>query len=110
MLHYLHWYPESYISMQELVEFVDTSSLLQISPTIYKTCTEWSQAHEVTNILQGDTAYWHSALQTHCGTSDTSLTPNYLALINDSLGINHSNTYDMYQLMNQYNYRRCVST
>ena len=100
-----HWYPESYISMQELVEFVDTSSMLQISPTIYKTCTEWSQAHEVRNILQSDTAYWNNALQTHCGTSDAGLSSSYLALINDSLGINHTHTFDMYQLMNQNNYK-----
>lgn len=100
-----HWYPESYTAMQELVEFVDTSSVLQISPTIDKTCTEWSQAHEVRNILQSDMTFWTNALQLHCGTSDTNLTQGYLALINDSLGINHNHTYDMYQLMNQYNYK-----
>ncbi|MBI2258574.1 MAG: T9SS type A sorting domain-containing protein [Flavobacteriia bacterium] len=100
-----HWYPENYNTMYDLVLFSDTSSLLQINAPIYKTCTEWSQAHEVRNILQSNTNYWNSLLQTHCESNDSSLTTEYLALINDSLDINHYYTYEMYQLMNQYNYK-----
>lgn len=99
-----HWYPESFQQMQVLMEFSDTSQALQMASNMEFSCTEWSQAHEIRNVLQGYTAVWIPALQVHCGTSDSLLTNSYLALVNDSLGINHSHIFDMYQLMNQHNY------
>ncbi|MBD3638261.1 MAG: T9SS type A sorting domain-containing protein [Crocinitomicaceae bacterium] len=94
-----HWYPEALVEMQDLIVFSDTTSL--IDPGLGRTCTEWSQGHEIRAVLETDTAFWNNALLLHCETTDTALTSDYLALINDSLGIDHSDTYEMYQLMNQ---------
>lgn len=99
-----HWYPESYASMVELMAVAETSEILQTNPTIYKTCTEWSQAHEVRDILQQDSQHWQEALADHCGTSDPQLESDYLALIN-GLPVDHTDTYNMYRLMNDHHYR-----
>lgn len=100
-----HWYPESFSLMTELIDYVDSASILQIDSNIFKTCTEWSQAHEIRDILQSDTSFWNNALQLHCETTDTSIEDSYIALINDSLELDHNNTFDMYELMHQKGYK-----
>lgn len=103
-----HWYPTSLEKMQELMSFSDTSSVLHVNQNVGRSCTEWSQAHEVRDILSENSAFWTNELNMHCGTTDSTLTPEYLNLINDSLGVNHSHTYDMYQLMNAREYEFAV--
>ena len=46
-----HWYPDSIQEMHDLMTIVDTASILQLNPNIKKSCTEWSQAHEIKNII-----------------------------------------------------------
>lgn len=100
-----HWYPESFEDMQAMILFADTSSLLALQEGKYRVCTEWSQGHEIKAIFAQDTARWRNMLLPLCQNPDPGEATHYLSIINDSLGIDHSNIWRMYQLMNNRNYR-----
>lgn len=100
-----HWYPESFEDMEAMIQFADTSSLLALEEGKYRVCTEWSQGHEIKAIFASDTAKWRDLLLPLCQNPDPGDASHYLSIINDSLGIDHSNIWRMYQLMNERNYR-----